>query len=432
MPDSVVDTALPGRAMDGSTWPAGEPLPSGIALTAHDDRFRDDPHAAYDVLRAQAPQHVDAEYGRFVLTRHDDVRRVLRERNFGVDARRTHEGSYMCRVAGTGVQERAGSTAYEPPLVLLDDPGHRRIRKLMAKAFEPRAVEAMRPRIEAMAAELLAALDGRQAADFIADYAGPIPTRAILEMMGLLGESVADFKRMSEATLMGYDPHRDAEVQARLREAFVGMATVFRRAVAERRAAPRDDLISAMVRAQEDGDRLSDLEIISLCTQLMVAGNVTTTDLIGNGLYALLTHPEQLARLRSEPACIDAAVEEMLRFDCPITETARIPFADDRIGVCPVHAGDTLTASFAAANHDPEVFARPHVFDIGRDTSEHLGFGSGIHVCLGASLARLECRIAIGMFLARFPDVRLDPARAPARRRLPFFRGFTTLPVLLA
>jgi cytochrome P450 len=411
---------------------ADDALPCGIALTAHDDGFRDDPHPAYDRLRTHAPRHQDAEYGRILLTRHDDVRRVLRERNFGVDARRTREDSYMRRVAGTGVHERAGSTAYEPPLVLLDDPGHRRIRKLMARAFEPRAVEAMRPRIEAMAGELLAALDGVQAADFITAYAGPIPTRAILEMLGLREASVTDFKRMSEATLMGYDPHRGADVQAALRTAFIGMSAVFRAGVAERRAAPRDDLLSAMVRAQEDGDTLTDLEIVSLCTQLMVAGNVTTTDLIGNGMYALLTHPSELERLRADPGCIDAAVEEMLRFDCPITETARIPFADDRLGDCPVRVGDTLTASLAAANHDPDVFADPHRFDIGRDASEHLGFGSGIHVCLGASLARLECRIAMQAFLQRFPGVRLDPSRPPARRRLPFFRGFTSLPVLLA
>ncbi|TVS17642.1 MAG: cytochrome P450 [Gammaproteobacteria bacterium] len=406
--------------------------PIGMALTAHHEGFRDDPHPIYDALRSHVPRHHDPDYGRILLTRYDDVRRVLRDRNYGVDARRTREDSYMRRVAGTGVRERSGDTAYEPPLVLLDDPGHRRIRKLMAKAFEPRAVEAMRPHIEAMAAELLDALDGVTRANFISTYAGPIPTRAILEMMGLHDACVDDFKRWSEATLMGYDPHRGADAQGRLREAFLAMARVFREAVEERRAAPRDDLISAMVRAQEAEDRLTDLEIVSLCTQLMVAGNVTTSDLIGNGLHALLTHPEQLARLREDPACIDAAVEEMLRFDCPITETARIPFAADQIGDCPVQRGDTITASLAAANHDPHVFADPHCFDIDRDSSGHLGFGSGIHVCLGASLARLECRIALTAFLRRFPALRLDPERAPERRRLPFFRGFTSLPVLLA
>jgi cytochrome P450 len=161
----------------------------------------------------------------------------------------------------------------------------------------------------------------------------------------------------------------------------------------------------------------------------MVAGNVTTTDLIGNGVYALLTHPRQLALLRARPALIDSAVEEMLRFDCPITETARIPLQDTRLGGCPVHRGDTLTASLAAANHDPAAFPEPHRFDVERDASGHLGFGSGVHVCIGAPLARMEAQIAIGALLERFPALRLDPERSWRRRNLPFFRGFESLPL---
>ncbi|MEQ8661197.1 MAG: cytochrome P450, partial [Gammaproteobacteria bacterium] len=251
------------------------------------------------------------------------------------------------------------------------------------------------------------------------------------EMMGMPDAPREDFKRWSEDVLMGYDPERDAATQARLREAYIGMGREFRRVLAARRAAPREDLISAMVRAQEEEDRLSDLEIISLCTQLMVAGNVTTTDLIGNGVYALLEHPAELARLRAEPGLVDAAVEEMLRYDCPITETARIPRADDALNGCPVTAGQTLTASLAAANHDPAAFPDPHRFDITRAHNAHLAFGSGIHVCLGAPLARLEAQIAVRELLARCPRLRLDPARPPARRHLPFFRGFTTLPLRL-
>jgi hypothetical protein len=250
-------------------------------------------------------------------------------------------------------------------------------------------------------------------------------------MMGMPGSARENFKRWSEDILMGYDPERDAATQARLRDAYVAMGREFRRVVEARREEPRDDLISAMVRAQEEQDRLSDLEIISLCTQLMVAGNVTTTDLIGNGVYALLEHPDQLARLRAEPELVEAAVEEMLRYDCPITETARIPRADDSVNGCPVSAGQTLTASLAAANHDPAAFPDPHRFDIARANNTHLAFGSGIHVCLGAPLARLEGQIAIRELLARCPRLRLDPQRPPARRALPFFRGFTALPLRL-
>ncbi len=403
----------------------------GVELTSRSPAFRDDPHPCYDRLRTTAPCFEDRAYGRVLLTRYDDVRAVLRHKRFSVDARRAGETSYMRRVAGTGVAEGRGDSAYEPPLVLLDDPAHRRIRSLVSRAFNPRSIEAMETRIEAITASLLDAIGDAITIDFIVDFAAPLPTQAILDMMGMSDAPRDDFKAWSEAILWGYDPERDARTQTRLREAFLGMSAAFREAIEARRRDPGDDLISAMVRAQEEEDRLGDLEIISLCTQLMVAGNVTTTDLIGNGMHALLTHPEQLALLRAEPQRAEAAVEEMLRYDCPITETARMPLEDDRIGACPVHAGDTLTASLAAANHDPEQFQDPHAFRIDRDAREHLGFGSGIHVCLGAPLARLEARIAIHRFLERFPRIELDPERPPERRALPFFRGFTTLPLRL-
>lgn len=406
-------------------------LPRGQSLTARDARFRDDPHPVYDQLREQAPRYADTAYGRTVLTRFEDVRATVRHKQFSVDARLSKSDSYLRRIAGTGVNESAGDSAYEPPLVLLDDPDHRRIRLLMSKAFNPQSIEAMRPRIESITGELLDACAGRDRIDLIADFAGPLPTQAILEMMGMPGSAREDFKRWSEDILMGYDPERDAATQARLREAYLAMGREFRRVVEARRDEPRDDLISAMVRAQEEQDRLSDLEIISLCTQLMVAGNVTTTDLIGNGVYALLEHPDQLARLRAQPELVEAAVEEMLRYDCPITETARIPRNDDTVNGCPVSAGETLTASLAAANHDPTAFPDPHRFDISRANNAHLAFGSGIHVCLGAPLARLEGQIAVRELLARCPHLRLDPQRPPARRALPFFRGFTSLPLLL-
>ncbi|MFU8814717.1 MAG: cytochrome P450 [Pseudomonadales bacterium] len=409
----------------------GQRLAEGIELTAHDPAFRDDPHPVYDLLRARAPRHRDDAYGRVLLTRYHDVNQALRHKGFGVDARRARGDSYMRRVAGTGVKESAGNAAYQPPLVLLDDPDHRRIRQLMSKAFNPQSIEAMRGRVEAITSDLLDGLEARDSIDFISDFAAPLPTQVILDMMGLSDAPRDDFKRWSEDILMGYDPHRGAAIQTRLREAYVAMAAAFRQAVEARRASPGNDLISDMVRAQEQADRLSDLEIISLCTQLMVAGNVTTTDLIGNGIYALLTHPEQLQRLKDDVQLIDSAVEEMLRYDCPITETARIPHRDDALNGCPFGQGETLTASLAAANHDPEVFADPHGFDIGRADNRHLAFGAGIHVCLGAPLARLESRIAIRRFVERFADLRLDDARPMPRRQLPFFRGFLALPVRL-
>lgn len=405
-------------------------LPTGRGLTAHDDRFREDPHAVYDALRSRAPLHHDASWGRWFVTRYAMADEVLRHKGFGVDVRKSLPDSYMRRVAGTGVAEGEGATAYEPPLVLLDDPAHRRIRLLMSKAFTPRAMEGMRGRIEAIAADSIAVLRGETEIDFIERYAGPLPTRVIGEMLGLPPEHCTDLKYWSDDILRGYDPERDAAAQRRLREGYVAMSGLFQAAVAERRRAPRSDLISDMVRAQEEVDRLTDLEIISLCVQLLVAGNVTTTDLMGNGLYALLAHPDQLASLRAAPELIDRAIEEILRYDCPLAETARIALADETLAGCPVRKGGTVTVSLAAANHDPARFREPHRFDITRDATGHLGFGSGVHVCLGAPLARLEGAIGLRAFIQAFPDV--GPGSRPARRRhLPSFRGFETLPVRL-
>jgi cytochrome P450 len=412
------------------TDPQHADWPTGAGLTARDARFREAPEAVYARLRAHAPYFHDPDYGRILLTRHADVRAALRHRSLSVDASLSHDDSYTRRIAGTGVLERVGDTAYTPPLVLLDDPAHRRIRSLVSKAFTPAAIEAMGPRIEEIADALIERLRARDEVDFIEDFAAPLPTWVISDMMGLPQERIDDFKRWSVDILMGYDPDRDAAVQRALRDAYVGMTRVIRETVGARRAAPRTDLISRLVQAQEADDRLSDLEIVSLCVQLMVAGNATTSDLMGNGLAALLDRPEQLALLISDPTLMPQAVEEMLRFDCPLTETARIAMNSLAIGECPVAAGDTLTLSLAAANRDPALFDQPEQFDIRRTDNPHLAFGGGIHVCLGAPLARLEARIGMARFLAAFPRLR-RAATQPERRQLPFFRGFSRLPLRL-
>ena len=408
--------------------PSGHNL-SGKTLTSADPVFREDPHPAYDRLRGMPKPAAIADYGCRFVTRHDQVLQGLKHRSFSVDARNAAPGSYMRQVAGTGVRESQGDAAYEPPLVLLDAPAHRHIRALVSKAFNPNTIEAMRPRVQQITTVLLDALQDREQIDFIADFAAPLPTMVILEMMGLPLEYSTDFKQWSEDILWGYDPERDRATQTRLREGYLGMARVFREALADRRRNPGTDLISALVQARDADASLTELQVISLCTQLMVAGNVTTTDLMGNGIYALLTHPQQLAWLLDHPAAVPDAVEEMLRYDCPITETARIALVEDKYAGCLAHPGDTFTLSLSAANRDPAVFDKPHEFDLQRVPHNHVGFGSGIHVCLGAPLARMESQIGLGEFLARYPAFALDEARPGRRRALPFFRGFETLPL---
>lgn len=405
-------------------------LPLGIRLTALDETYREDLHSVLDRLRSDAPVHRDTELGRFVLTRHDDVRSLLRDRNWGVDPRKSTPDSYVRLITGTETQE--GLDNYEPSMLFLDDPNHKRLRGLVSQAFNPRVIENMRARTQTITRQLLDELDGKTEIDLIADFAGPLPTLVIADMLGVSLADRADFKRWSDDLIFGFDPLRDEETSRRIEASGEAMRAYFETTIAERRKNPASDLISDLIRAQEQEgtERLSDNEVMSMCTLLLIAGNVTTTDLLGNGLYALMTHPEQMEKLKSDPALIENAVEEMLRFDSPVTDSARLPFEDNEVAGCPIKKGMTTYTSLAAANHDPSVYPDPHLFDIEREDTHHQSFGGGIHMCLGAPLARLEAQIGINMFLARFPNLQL--ADTPAKRRhLPSFRGFETLPVLL-
>lgn len=407
---------------------AGTPLPNGVALTALDETYREDIHQVLDRLREEAPVHEDTELGRLILTRHDDVRGLLRNREWGVDPRKASEDSYVRLITGTNTPE--GMQEYQPSMLFLDDPDHKRLRALVSQAFNPRAIEDMRRRTEEITTTLLDELDGADEIDFIRQFAGPLPTLVISDMLGVALNDRDDFKRWSDDLIFSFDPLKDEETTNRMNASGEAMRAYFDETIAARRANPQDDLISELIRAQAADDSLSDDEIMSMCTLLLIAGNVTTTDLIGNGLHALLTHPDQLEKLKANPSLIENAVEEMLRFDSPVTDSARHPFADDEVDGCPVKKGYTTYTSLAAANHDPSVYPEPHKFDIEREDTHHQSFGGGIHMCLGAPLARLEAQIGINAFLARFPNVRFS--QSPGKRRhLPSFRGFETLPVRL-
>ncbi len=403
-------------------------LPNGIALTALDETYREDLHKVLDRLRTEAPVHEDTELGRIILTRHDDVRGLLRNREWGVDPRKSSADSYVRLITGTNTPE--GIENYQPSMLFLDDPDHKRLRALVSQAFNPRAIENMRARTHEITSALLDEMAGRDEIDFIAEFAGPLPTLVIADMLGVALEDRNDFKRWSDDLIFGFDPIRDDETNKRIEASGEAMRAYFDKTIAARRANPKDDLISDLVRAQEAEDSLNDEEIMSMCTLLLIAGNVTTTDLIGNGLYALLTHPDQMEKLKADPSLIENAIEEILRFDSPVTDSARLPFSDEVIDGCPIKKGYTTYTSLAAANHDPSVYPEPHKFDIEREDTHHQSFGGGIHMCLGAPLARLEAQIGMNAFLARFPNVHLSDTPGK-RRHLPSFRGFETLPVRL-
>jgi cytochrome P450 len=407
----------------GDKTGADDAVPTGLALTPFDPAFAANMHDALDIVRAREPAHWDAAFNRWLLTRHDDVDAVLRDRALSADPRKSAPGSFMSLFGGESEREQS--------ILLMDPPEHTRLRGLVNKAFTPRAVESMAPRIREIVDELLDAVAGDDGFDLIAAFAGPLPTIVIAEMLGVDPADRADFKRWSDTGVQIFDPTLTAEQRAEVQASGAELDAYFRRVIAERRAAPRADLVSSMIDVRDDdGVPMTDEQIGVMCGLLLAAGNVTTTDLIGNGVLALLRHPSELEKLRDDPSLIKNAVEEMLRYDSPVVETARQPMEDATIGGCPVAARHSVVPLLSAANHDPAVYPEPHRFDITRADTHHHSFGGGVHFCLGAPLARLEAQIAIGGLVARFPALRL--ADEPLEyRKLPGFQGMRRLQVVV-
>jgi cytochrome P450 len=384
--------------------------------------FIRDPYPFLAALRGQGPVYHEPLTNRWYVLRHDDVDPLLRSNQYSHDPRQADEGTMERRFAGEGPLDSHN-------MLFLDAPDHTRLRGLVNRAFTPRAIEAMRPRATEIAASLLDAVTGQATFDVIGALAAPFPTIVIAEMIGIDPADRRRFKDWSDTVVLAFDPFLSTEKQEHLAQTHVELGGFFANAIAERRADPRDDLLSRLITARDNEDRLTDAEMIETLVLLLVAGNVTTTDLIGNGVYALLTHPDQLQMLRDNPSLIPNAVEEMLRYDSPVVEAGRIPLQNVSFGGCPISAHQSITPSLASANRDPAVYPDPDRFDITRADTHHHSFGGGPHYCLGAPLARMEAQVAVEALLRRFPTLRLAPGAEPQRRLLPGFRGFTSLHV---
>ena len=395
---------------------AGPTVPTGIALSAFDPTFRECPHQILNALRAREPVHQDRQFDRVVLTRFADIEAVLGDRTLGSDPRKSRPGSFI-RMA------QMVDDSYQPTMLNTDDPEHKRIRSLVAQGFNQRAVEAMRPRIAEVAAGLLDALGPRDRFDAVEEYAGPLPTIVIAEMLGVDAADQKDFKRWSDALVNILNPRRSPEQNQALAWSRKNFAEYFRRAIAERRSKRGTDLISALVVAEENGEMLTEQEVINTCNLLLAAGNVTTTDLIGNGVLTFLRHPDQWRKLRARPDLARNAIEEVLRFNPPVTSTLRVSHVAREIDGVAVGAGQTLDCVIVGGGHDPAVHDDAERFDIERADTRHTAFGGGAHFCLGAPLARAEAQIAIPMLFERFPRLRLDPEREVEHKVSPPFNG---------
>lgn len=404
------------------------PIPTILDMTPGNPQYQADPHVVLDDLRSRCPAHNDPVSGSLMLTRYEDVRGVVNNRDLWRDPIRGTGGGLMQQRFQEQVIAGVPRT-HITSILTLDDPDHSRIRHPLAQALYARVAK-FRPQVEQLVDATLNALDGETRFDLMDRYCVPIPIDAIARILGVDPGRLAEFRTWSEGVIQGLNPFRNAEQTAVMEAAATALRAYFLEMMAARRAEPQDDLISDMVRLKAEGAELDDNEICLNLQALLVGGNLTTTDLIGNAVRNLLLNPAELAKLRADPGLINAVVEESLRFEPPIDITGRIASSEMEIGGCPVQPGRSVMVSLRGANRDPEVYVDPHRFDISRKHRPHVAFGGGAHICIGAPLARLEAAVALVKLFERFPNLQLaDPDAAPAWRTMPFFRGMETLPV---
>jgi cytochrome P450 len=380
------------------------PIPGwyGLEFTEQGEQT-EDPYPEFRELRERQPVNLTPDGG-WRLSRYHDVHRLLRNVPSGM---RRHNGL----LPGQEVEE-PGAGLF---MLLQDPPNHTRLRKLVSKAFTPRAIESWRPRIEAITETLLDGVADTGTMDLVEDLARPVPATLICEMLGVPVEDQGRFTQWTTDATHGLVVVRgfgDDALRQRVEAAGLSLITYFTDLIAARRGRDSDDLLSTLITAEEEGEKLSEVELLSQSIGLLIAGFETTIGLIGNGLTALIRHPDEYQKLRAHPELIESAVEECLRYSGPIIATVRVLHDDAQFGDTVIPDDTEVVALIGSANRDPEVFDDPERFDITRyqkerNTPAHFSFGGGAHFCLGAHLARLETQVAIGGLIRRFDDLTL-------------------------
>ena len=382
-------------------------MPSQIDFNPFDSATLENPYPIYQALRETDPYHLSERSGELLLTRYDDVDALLR------DARRFSN-------------ERGPSQPEAPEtdlsILVRDPPDHTRLRSLVSRAFTPRRISTMEDHIRDTAHALLDEVAGQDEFDLMSNLAALLPTVVIAEMIGVPLDDRENFKAWSDQYIRIGDPSTELEDAQRSLEAAHILYDYFSRQVALRRQDPADDLITRLITAKDDADQLSEHEMITTLILLLLAGNETTTNLIGNGLKALLEHPQQMHILREHPELMENAIEELVRYDSPVQLDPRIAAEPARLGDKTVEPGQFVVAVIGAANRDPQVFNDPETLDITREDVGSISFGRGVHFCLGAPLARLEGRIAFECLLERFDQIEFG-TRRPVHRRNFALRG---------
>lgn len=380
-----------------------------------------DPYPFYDRLRSECPVYHHPRWNNWFLTRYSDVAAGLR--NPRLSSARSALAAQ--RAGGNLPEAKEFYEGYGLSMIANDPPTHTRLRGLVSQAFTPRAVEAMTSRIQRIVDGLLDAVASRGRMDLIRELACPLPVIVIAEMLGIPPTDLERFKHWSDTLSVVAGGRLFGEDFVRISSARRELVAYFAEVVAQRRKVPRDDLLTALAQAEEAGDRLTEAELYNNASLLLVTGNETTTNLIGNGMLALLRNPDQLRKLLEAPDLIETAVEEFLRYDAPVQWATRIPLDDTKFGDVIIPQGSVITLLLGAANRDPVRFPAPGRLEITRPDNQHLAFGAGPHFCLGAPLARLQAKIAFTTLLRRFPKLRLD---GPVEHRPNFnLRGLKAL-----
>lgn len=401
-----------------------------MAATVFDPLAADfiaNPYPVYDRLRATTPIFWHEDSKLWFFTTHEDVEYLLRDRRFGRSILHV-----MSREAVGLPPERDDLKPFyrlsNNSMFDKEPPEHTRLKSLVHKVFTPRRVERLRGRVQAITDALLDAVVAQGHMDLLADFATPLPVTVIAELLGVPEADRHQLRPWSQAIVAMYELGQTPAQEARAVQAAIEFGDYLCHLARQRREQPTDDLITALALVEEQGDRLSEDELISTCVLLLNAGHEATVNVIGNGMLALLHHPAQFAALRANPALVTTAVEEMMRYDTPLQLFRRWVLEDVTYKGVELKQGSEIGLMFGAANRDPAAFNDPATFDIARQDNPHISFGGGVHYCLGAPLARLELQIAIRSLIERFPNLRIngpDPAYRPAY----VIRGLNSFPV---
>ena len=390
--------------------------------------FFANPYPLFQRMREQDPVYWSDYFGFWILTRYEDVFNLTRNHSVFSSARRFHA---MFDTLPEDVRKGLDLLYlhYSTGIIFSDPPNHTRIRGLVSRAFSARYIESMRPHVQSIVDDLLDAVQGKDGMEVIADLAYPLPARLICEIMGLPLEDRPKFRKWSDDIIALQSTGRaDAAKTEQGQRSLRDLRNYFADQVADRRRHPGADVLSILVQANEQGDRLSEPELVSTSVTLLTAGQETTTSMISSGLLWLLRNPAQLQKLRENPSLVDSAVEEMLRYEPPVARQHRITMEDIEIGGKSIKKGQIVSGMTGAANRDPNQFPDPDRFDITRRDNRHLSFGHGIHFCLGGPLARIEGQVTFNTLLRRFPHIELATSQPQWRQDLTL-RRLVALPV---